>query len=147
MKTFIVVLILAALMQASFLPINLVLLLLISRSLISYGKENLYLAFFSGILLGLLLSVNVGFYSLIFVIFIQALRMMRRLISSANFLVVIPLSFVILLVMSLLEQVFLKQSLNFSLILVETVLSLPVYILVRFWEERFMVAPPLKLKV
>lgn len=110
-------------------------------------KSNLYLAFFGGILLGLLMSVNIGFYTLLFIIIVEILRMLRRFAISANILVVPPITFVFLLVISYLEQLFFHQTFSLGNLIVQALLALPIYILVRFWEERFVVAPPLKLKI
>jgi cell shape-determining protein MreD len=147
MKTFIVALIIAALFQTSFLPISLVLLLLISRSLILSEKSNLYLGFFFGLLIGVLSSINAGFYSLFFLIIIELVSLIKKTPFTANFLLIIPIAFASLLFLALGQRLFLGETINFWPILLGTILSVPIYLIVRFWEERFVVAPPVKLKL
>lgn len=51
MKTLLLLIALFAFLQSAFLPINLVLVLIIARSLIVDDRENLFLAFFGGLIL------------------------------------------------------------------------------------------------
>jgi len=147
MKLFIFILILACFLQGAFLPLNIALILLISRSLIAVERSNLYLAFIAGILLGLLTSLNIGFYALIFIVMVELTHLLRKSPLSANILTVVPLTFLFLLALSLLEQFIFGSAVQTSLLLIQAVLSLPIFLLVRFWEERFIIAAPLKLKV
>jgi hypothetical protein len=146
MKLTIFLLTLAVFIQTAFLPVNLVLIFLISRTLVIDNRSNLHLALYAGVLMGVLMSVNIGFYPLLFLVIVQWLNMLKKLAISNSLLIVPVLTFLSLLLIAISEQLFLKQSFNFMNIIVQSVLSLPIYILIRFWEERFIVAPPLKLK-
>jgi len=147
MKLFIFLLIIACLVESAFLPINIVLILLISRSLNIDEDANLYMGFFSGIFLGLLSSFNLGFYALAFLISVQIIRISKKMPISANTLTVVPLSFILILLLSLAQEFFFQETFTLSSVIIQSLLALPIFIMVKFWEERFVVAPPLKLKI
>jgi cell shape-determining protein MreD len=147
MKLFVFLLIIACLLQASVVPANFALILLVSRSLIIDEKNNLYLALFTGLLLGLLMSINIGFYALVFVLYVEIVHLVKKSPISANILTVVPLTFVLLLALSYLEELILNQSFNLSPLLIQSLIALPFFVAVKFWEERFVVSPPLKLKM
>src|SRR3989442_339688 len=129
MKTFILILTIAAFIQSSFLPINLVLILLICRSLTTSDGANLVLAFFGGILLGVLSSTNLGFLSLIMIVVVKLIDLIKKLPISINVLTAIPISFVIILAVEYFEQIFMGQTLNFPKVMIETLLVIPVSII------------------
>lgn len=148
MKTYFFLLILAAFLQASFLPLNLVLMLLICRSLVLPGKkENLILAFAAGILLSLLQSQNIGFWALVFLLVVRGVALTKKLPVSKNLLTVLSVSIITITLVTLTQQLFFKQSFDPKLVLFESVLILPLYLIMLFWEERFEVRPEIKLKL
>lgn len=147
MKLFIFILILACFIQSAFLPLNIVLILLISRSLIFPQRSNLILAFVCGVLLGLLTSVNIGFYALLFVLMVEGVHLLRKSPLSANILTIVPLTFFLISLLSLIEQVVFGSLIHLSLLFIQAFLALPLFLLVRFWEERFVVQAPLKLRM
>jgi rod shape-determining protein MreD len=147
MKLIIILLVIACLIQTSFLPINLVLILLICRSLARQDKLNYFLAFFSGILLGILTPTNIGFYSLTFLLAVFISEILHQTPISSNIFTVIPVTFILTLVIGGLEMLFLGQSLNLVTAILGSLIALPIYIGVKFWEERFIVTPHMKLKL
>lgn len=147
MRLFIFLLLLSAFLQTSFLQINLCLILLISRSFAYEESENYYAALFGGLLLGFLSTANLGFWPIVFLLVVKLAHLIRRLPITANFLTVIPASLLIILVSSYVESLSYKTTINFVLIVLEAVLALPIYLLIRYWEERFVVKPELKLKI
>lgn len=147
MKVYFLLLTLIALFQTSFLPVNLCLLVIIAKSFASYDKENYYLAFFTGIMLGILSPVNLGFWALVFLIVVYLTHLARKLPITANNLTILPVSFVIILTVTLLESIILKQKINIRIIFIDTMLMLPLFIFVKIWEERFVVKDELKLKL
>ena len=147
MKLFIFILILACFLQGAFLPLNIALILLISRSLISVERSNLCLAFIAGILLGILTAINIGFYALIFLIMVELTHLLRKSPLSANILTVVPLTFIFVTVLSFFEQIIFGSVIQISLLFIQAFLALPIFLVVRFWEERFIIAAPLKLRV
>lgn len=147
MKIFIFLLIIAAFLQSSFIPINLVLILLITRSLANSEKENLYAGFLGGILIGLLQIQNIGFWSLLFLIIIKLLHLTKMLPFSKNILTIFLVSILAVVVVHLLESVYFQSQLEVAKIIWEIFLSLPTYFVMLFWEERFVVKSDSRLKL
>lgn len=148
MKTLIVILIIAALIQSSILPINLVLIILLSRSYIRADRANLVLAFAFG-LLESHLNLNIwGLESIIYLILVEITEWLSKSRLAGNWFLIMPVTFVLLSGHDLVLSFFTHQSFQFSVkILIESLISLPVFYLVRFWEERFIVSKRIKLKV
>ena len=137
MKILIIILILAAFLQTTVLPIDLVLLILICRAYVINEKENLYLAFAFGLLTSHLYLTSLGLHSLIYLIAVQAVQLLSRSNLAGNSLLILPIS------LSLITL----TTFNFSEGIIASILSLPVLYLVRFWEERFIVRKEIKLKI
>lgn len=146
MKIFILILLLAALIQTSFLPVNLCLLILICRSFTLYAKNNLTLALITGLILGILSPVNLGFWPLIFLIVVFITHLIRKLPVTTGF-TIIPAAFVLILLVSFIESIFLKQQINIKTIILSTLLSFPIFLTVKLWEERFVPNSEIKLKL
>lgn len=147
MRTLIVILTLAAFLQTTIIPINLVLMVVVLRSFLVLEKENLLLAFAFGLLLDHLNASSLGMSSMVLLLSSVFARAISRLPSS-NILVVIPL----IIITSLLDGVVTSLVNHSSLsllpaVLTPAILAIPVYIVLRFWEERFIVSPQLKLKI
>lgn len=147
MRVYLLALILIALIQSSLLPINLCLCAIIAKSFASYGKENYYLALITGITLGILSTINLGFWALILLIVVWITHLVRKLPITTNYLTILPVSFGIILVVTLLESFFLNQKINYWIIIIESVLTLPLFVLIKIWEERFVVRDDIKLKL
>jgi cell shape-determining protein MreD len=110
-------------------------------------KENLYLAFFVGLLLSHLTSTPLGFYSLMFLSFVQITHLFSKSRFFGNFWSVVPLTLVILSVNALISSYIFHQSLQiWPKVVLESVFSLPLFIVIKFWEERFIVKD-LRLKI
>ena len=87
--------------------------------------------------------------SLVYLILVELTEIFTtRAHVSDNILVVPVLSFFMLMINNLSLSVFSHQSIQLNLVLIlwEVVLSLPIYISLRFWEERFIVKD-IKLRV
>ena len=147
MKTFIFVIILAAFLQTTTIEVDLVLLLVLSRSLERDDSFNMYMAFFAGILLGLLTATNIGFYALFFLIATRVGYLLRKSPVTNNIFTILPIAFFMATALGLAERIFLGQSINIVRYIIDTLSSLPIYFCVKFWEERFIVAPQMKLKL
>lgn len=147
MKTLIIILIIAAFLQTTILPIDLVLLILICRAYIVNEKNNLYLSFAFGLLISHLNLTNVGFQSLIYLITVQATRILSRFRLAGNSLFIVPVSLVFLSLSQVVNSVVNHTTLDFSKIIIASFLSLPILYLIRLWEERFIVRKEIKLKV
>lgn len=148
MKTLITVLIIASFLQSTILPINLVLIILISRAYIRTDKANLFLAFGFGILDSHLNLTTLGFISVVYLILVQSTQVLSKVRLAASPFLIIPLSFGLLFTYQVAFSFFTHQSFEFfPKVLLESLLSLPIFYLVRLWEERFVVNKDIKLKL
>lgn len=148
MKTLIIVLILISFLQATIMPIELVLLVLICRSYIKEDRANLYLAFAFGLLISHLTLTPLGLNSLIFLILVQITQVLSKTRLAGNSLLIIPLALILLSVNQLVTSFIIRQTLSLSpKIILESLISLPILYLVRLWEERFIIRKEIKLKI
>lgn len=148
MKTLIVSLIIASFLQSTILPLDLVLIILICRALIKEDKENLYLAFAFGLFIAHLNGHLLGFQSVIYLLVIFSTQLISKSRLSKNSLLVIPLSFVCLFFNEIAISLIVSQSIQlFPKIVLETILCIPVFYLLRVWEERFIPRKEIKLRV
>lgn len=147
MRTIIAVLILAAFLQTTILPVNLVLLVLVLRSFLVSETSNLYLAFGFGLLISHLSSTPLGIQSIVYISMVIFTRALGRLPISNNILVVIPLTGFAALFDAGINALMMNASLQpVPAVLPPVILAIPLYIIIRFWEERFVVSD-IKLKV
>ncbi|TSC64050.1 MAG: Uncharacterized protein G01um101493_256 [Microgenomates group bacterium Gr01-1014_93] len=146
MKTLILLIFLAGFLQTTILPLDLVLLILLLRSYIKPSSQNLILAFGFGLLISLLSNINLGIYSLIYLSLVELTNLYTRLPVHKNLLFAgIALSFLIFMEKLILMLV--TGSKFFVWPLVFEILSLiPLYFLLLFWEERFVIKHEIKLK-
>jgi hypothetical protein len=147
MKIFSFILLLAALIQTSFLPIDLCLILLICRSYAVHSRENYYLAVMSGILMGILSSSNLGFWPLLYVLAVLIVHIIRLLPITRRSLTVIPVTFLILTATAFTMNLFLKMPFIWWYALIGSLIALPIYMVIRIWEDRFITKPGIKLRV
>lgn len=147
MKTLIIVLIIAAFLQTTILPVDLCLLILICRAYIKFDKANLYLGFAIGVLISHLNITPLGLQSLIYLLIIQATESLSKLRLAGNPLLLIPISFIFLSLNLFLNSIINHQTLEFGGVIFASLLSLPVLYSLRAWEERFVVQKGIKLKV
>lgn len=148
MKTLIAILIIVSFIQTTFLPLDLVLLILIYRSYIKPDRHNLFLAFGFGLLNAHLNLTPMGlqsFINLILIVFTEGLSKSKL---AGNSLLIIPLSLILLSVNQIALSIIIGQTIAlFPKILWESILALPLFYLVKLWEERFIVRGEIKLKI
>lgn len=148
MRTLITILIISSFLQSTILPIDITLIILISRAFIRGGKANLYLAFGFGLLDSVLSLSILGAKSIIYVVLVQLAQMLSKSRLSGNGVFIIPISFVLLSTNQLVTSALNNYSIQlFPKIFLESMISLPIFYMVRFWEERFIVKKELKLRV
>ncbi len=140
MKTLIFVFILIIFLQATILPVNLFLSVLILRSFLRPEKQNLYLAFLLGLLLSYLNNSSLGLYSLFFLGLSQVSQIASRSRLGEHILIAIGL-----VVFSQAAFYFFMPSI--LRVIFEIFFAVPLYFLVKFWEERFIIKPDIKLKI
>lgn len=109
---------------------------------------NLFLALSFGLLLSHLNLHPLGLESAIFLTLVQITQMLKKSPLSGNALLIVPLCLILLSMSGILTAIFTQKS--FPLmpkLLIESLLSLPIFYLLRLWEERFIVRKEIKLKV
>ncbi|MBI2019416.1 hypothetical protein HYS95_01965 [Candidatus Daviesbacteria bacterium] len=147
MKTLIIILIISAFLQTTIFPIDLVLLILICRAYIRPAKSNLYLAFGFGLLVSHLGLTQMGLTSSIYLVVIELTQMLSRWRLAGNPLMIIPISFVFLSVSTLASSGINFVGVDLLKLAIAAAISLPVFYLIRLWEERFIVRKEIKLKI
>lgn len=147
MKTTIFILILASLLQVTIIPVNLVLMILICRAFIDQSRSNLFLAFGFGLFVAHLTLGNLGFQSLLYLILIQVTLIFSRWRFSTHWLQIYPLTLILLLAYTVILALVNQKSIQiFPQVFIESIFSLPIFFLVKLWEERFIVKKDIKLK-
>lgn len=140
MKILIVILIIISFVQSTILPLDLVLLILICRSYIRPEKSNLFLAFAFGLLSAHLNLTILGLSSLIYVMTISITEGLSKSRLADNSFLIVPLCLFLMIINQLILSLVGQQAIQpVPRVLVESLLSLPILYLVRFWEERFIV--------
>lgn len=142
MKTLIGVLIFISFLQSSILSLDLILIILICRSYLRTDNINLFLSFGFGLFLDFLNLNHIGLESIIYLILIQITQVLSKTRLSGNSLLIVPLTFILLSINSLILRDF-----NLIKIIFESLISLPIFYIVRIWEERFIVRKEIKLRV
>lgn len=146
MKTLIFSLICLSFLQSSLVDLDLVAAFLIARSFASYGQSNMYLAFGFGLLISLLTGGILGQSSLVYLIFVLITQLIKVLPIHANWLTILPLS----LGLFFLQQIFInlayQVSIDLKTVFIHSLLVLSIYVLLKFWDERFVAGKELKIK-
>lgn len=142
MKTLIVILIIASFVQSTILPIDLVLIILICRSYVKSDQTNLFLAFGFGLLVSHLELTPFGLPAIIYLLIVQITQTFAKSRLAGNWLLIIPISLVFLS----LNQLTISMQLS-TKVIIESLLALPIFYIVRLWEERFILQKEIKLKV
>ena len=147
MKALIIILIFISLLQTTILPLDLILIILICRSFIRVGRENLLLAFIFGLLISHLSLTPVGLYSILYLILVSITQTLSKSRFS-NLLTAIALGFIFLLANEIVSSILRGTSLQiFPKVLIESILSVPIFYFLKMWEERFVARGDIKLKI
>ena len=147
MKSFLLLLILLAFLQSAFLPLNLVLVLLIARSLVVEDRSNLILAFGSGLVLSFLTQVNLGYWPIVLVLAVKLAGMIRKLPVSFNPVIIFLGGVIVISIVAVVNNFLIGEKIQIIPRIWEAVLVLPIFYLTRAWEERFVVKSGIKLKI
>lgn len=138
MKTLIFVFILILFLQTTVLQVNLFLSVLILRSFLRPEKQNLLLAFSLGLLLSFLNNSPLGLYSLLLLSLSEAAQIIAKSRLGEHILIAIGLVIVSQIIFNLFKP---------TNIIIEILFAIPLYFLVKFWEERFIIKSEIKLKI
>lgn len=147
MKSLTMVLILLAFLQSVLMPINLVLIVLLCREFVVGQKINLYLAFGIGVLLSILFGQRVGLVSLEYLLFIFIASLVKLSAISTHLISVAVIVSALVFLDQLFSRLTLGSPLNLTIIITSVLLVIPIYIVVKLWEERFVVTKERKLKL
>lgn len=147
MKTFLLLLILFAFFQSAVSTLNLVLIILIARSLVLDNGENLVLAFFGGLVLSFLTQTNLGYWPLVLILVTKFGHFLRKLPVSFNPVMVFIAGALQIFLALLLDKILLNGRFEIYEHLIEAILVVPSYYLIRMWEERFVDKGTIKLKM
>jgi cell shape-determining protein MreD len=123
------------------------LILIISTSLVAEKRSNYFVSFAAGTILGILSGQNIGFWALVFLTVARSIHLIRRLPFSLTYLTVIPISLAAIFMVAFLEKLVFGQTINIVKVFIEATVTLPTYIFIKFWEERFIVRPEIRLKI
>lgn len=133
-------------MQSSLVDLDLVAAFLIARSFTSYGESNMYLAFGFGLLTSLLTGGILGQSSLVYLVFVLITQFIKVLPVHANWLTILPLSLGLFFLQQIFIYLIYQVSIDLKTVLIHSLLVLPIYVLLKFWEERFVAKEELKIK-
>lgn len=148
MKLLFLILTIAVFLQTTIVPFNLVLIILIIRSLIVQDKYNFYLGFGLGLLISVLEFTPLGIDSLINLLFISLVYFISKTRLSTHILIVVPVVFMCVTLDAVLNSLIFKQTLQlWPDVLIESLIALPLFYFLRFWEERFIPMKDVKLKI
>lgn len=147
MKTLLLLITLFAFLQSAFLGVNLVLVLLIARSLVVSDRDNLYMAFFGGLILSFLTQINLGYLPLVFILIVKLGEFIKTFPLSFNLLMIFVSGSVLIAIASGLNMIFIDQNLNLYIHLIETILVVLFYFVIKLWEERFVIKSHMKLRM
>jgi cell shape-determining protein MreD len=146
-KTLLVILLFLALFQSAVNIPNILLVVLVVRSFISGDKYNYYLAFGFGLVLSFLSGSPLGILSALFLIAVFIMHQMQRSQFSANIWLLGITSFAIFTAVLWLESIMHLVSFRWWPIIIQELAIVPIYVLIRFWEERFVGRPDVRLKI
>lgn len=147
MKAFLLFIVLFAFLQSAVLTLNLVLVILIARSLVLDDGENLISAFFGGLILSLLTQTNLGYWPLVLILTVKLGQLLKSLPVSFNPIMIFIAGAVQILMVVLLNKFFINERIEIYPHIIEAVLVLPAYFLIRIWEERFVAKSTIKLRI
>jgi len=136
LKTLIIILIIVSFLQTTIWPLDLVLVILISRAYLKAQKSNLFLAFFLGLLISHLTLLPLGVKSSVYLALVQIIQTLSKSRLSGHPLLIVPLTFILILADS-----------GLSLAVWASIVSLPIFYSLKMWEERFIPTKEIKLRI
>ena len=148
MKILVSVLLFLSFLQTTIVSLDLVLIILIARAFIKEERNNLYLGFIFGLLISHLSLLPLGLLSIVYLVIIELVHLVSHSRFAKHFLLIIPLALTMLLFEQVIISLITNKEITLSwMIFIETAVTLPVYFVLRIWEERFIVKKEIKLKI
>lgn len=147
MKFFLIILLFLSFIQTTIIPFDLVLVILLLHTYIRPGKQNLYLAFFFGILISHLTQQPLGLYPIVYLFLVELAQSLttapiHKNLFFAGFALLSFLTFE-----KLVLGKFAGTSLYLWPVLTEIIIALPVYFILKIWNERFIIKKDIRLRI
>lgn len=136
MKTLIVTATIISFLQTTIWPLDLALIILISRAYLKAQKSNLFLAFFLGLLISHLTLGPLGVKSMVYLTVVQITQVLSKSRLAGHPFLIMPLTFIFVLADS-----------GLSAGIWAGFVSLLVFYLLKMWEERFISTKEIKLRI
>lgn len=147
MVIFIFLLALLSFLQSSVFGFNLVLIFLLTRSFIVEEPLNYYLAFGTGLFLGFLNTQPLGILSIIYLIIIKISSILRHLPLASKAVFLLPTIGILQILANIIESLVFRSMIDWKIIIWELIFIYPIYMLIRFWEDRFIPHKDVRLKM
>ncbi len=138
MIIFIILLILLSFIQSSLLRIDLLAIVLLSRSLLVEDNTNYYLAFGLGLLVSFLQNMDLGLLSIFYLILVKLTYLIKRVPFSTKWFFILPLALLLTLVQQLLFLI-MGTSIDWMSLSIQTLSVIVIYPLIKIWVERIEV--------
>lgn len=143
----IAVLILLSFLQSTILGVDLILVVLIARSLTVEDKENYFFAFGLGLLISYLTGQPLGLYSLVYLLLVKVVYLVKLISVGNHYLMILPIVLILSSLTQFIQNMFFSAAFTFSPVIAQTLLAIPIYLAVKFWEERFIPKKEIKLRL
>lgn len=140
MKAFTAILILISFLQTTILSMDLVAAMLVYRAFFGGQKDNLYLSFGFGLLVSHLSGVHLGIHSAYYLFLVELAIIFSRIPTLTH-----RIASVLLIIISValsrlsISLIFSSTLVWWPNLLYEALAFIPVFLLIKFWEERFVV--------
>jgi cell shape-determining protein MreD len=144
---YLVLTVIAALLQTTLTNLNLVLLVVVATSVLRKDTSSLIISFVAGLILGFFSGHNLGFYSILFLLISQLCRFYRMLPISSHPLFLLPVVVVAIVIEKFASSIFLQQTINWYDLPVQLLLFYLIFGLSAFYEDRFSTRSDLRLKL
>ena len=123
------------------------LIILLVRSFITEGKYDLWFVFSFGLLLSFLSGFPLGGLSFIYLLLQAVVKVVKKTQFAQHWIIVLPLISTLIIFDKMAENFMFGAGFNLRSSILDIILILPIYFTVRFWEERFIPAKEVKLKI
>lgn len=142
-----ILLLLLVFIQSSLLPFDLIIIVIIVRSFLFHAKSNYYLALLLGLIVSLSSGQPLGVMSVIYLLVVHLVHWIRQATFASHWSFSLPITLFVLVIYYLINQFLFGVSLNYWNIPIQLIFVVPLYLLIGFWEERFVGRSVIKLRL
>lgn len=143
----VLLLVLLSFIQASLLPFDLVILIILVRSFLVVSNSNYYLAMGMGVIVSLLTGLPLGSHSLMYIIAVKMMQLLKKSAFASHLTAGIALTVVILMIYGFSSQWILGISYDLKTLLFQILLFFPSYLVIIFLEDRITINSDIRLKI